>query len=59
MTNNASNMWLASLPENPVKIEIEIRYSNDITIAGLKIWNYNKSLIDSGKGVKDLMISYQ
>ena len=59
MTNNASNMWLASLPENTLKIEIEIRYSNDITIGGLKIWNYNKSLIDSGKGVKDLMITYQ
>lgn len=58
MTNNASNMWLASLPELPMNIEIEIKYRNDIILAGLKIWNYNKSLIDSGKGVKNLMIIY-
>lgn len=59
MTNNAGNMWLGSLPENSFKIEIDIYLpENVITVGALKIWNYNKSLIDSGKGVKDMRIQY-
>lgn len=58
MTNNAGNMWLASLPEPPLKIEIEIKYSQCVILAGIKIWNYNKSLIDSGKGVREIKLKY-
>ena len=48
-------MWLASLPESGC-IEIEIRVPCDIEVRSVKLWNYNKSLIDSVKGVRDALI---
>jgi hypothetical protein len=54
MTNNAANMWLASLPDWPQNVEIEIKYIHEHALGGIVIFNYNKSLIDCGKGVKDV-----
>ena len=51
-------MWLASLPDASQRIEIEVSLPKDTVLGGVKVWNYNKSLIDSGKGVKDMMIRY-
>lgn len=54
LTNNAQNMWLSSLPPSPLKIEIDIQF--ETAVGALKIYNYNKSLIDSGKGVKEIQV---
>ncbi|CAD8165981.1 unnamed protein product [Paramecium octaurelia] len=56
LTKDAVNMWLGSMPDPPKTIDIEISYDDDIVLGGLKIFNYNKSLIDSVKGVRDMEI---
>lgn len=58
LTRDALNMWLGSMPDPPKTIEIEINYDDTIQLGGIKVFNYNKSLIDSVKGVKDLEILY-
>lgn len=49
-------MWLGSVPEEG-HVEVEIIIPSDVTLGSIKIWNYNKSLIDSVKGVKDIHIT--
>jgi len=44
-------MWLGYLPLPPKKLEILIHVSKEIKVAGLKIWNYNKGILDCTKGV--------
>jgi hypothetical protein len=56
MTTNAGAMWLGSVPEEG-HVEVEIIIPSDVTLGSIKIWNYNKSLIDSVKGVKDIHIT--
>lgn len=56
LTKDAVNMWLGSMPDPPKTINIEIIYDDDIILGGIKVFNYNKSLIDSVKGVKDLEV---
>lgn len=56
LTKDAVNMWLGSMPDPPKTIDIEIIYDDDVIIGGIKVFNYNKSLIDSVKGVKDLEV---
>ena len=55
-TIDEENMWFAYMPEPPSCLEICILIKNDITIGGLLIWNYNKSLIESIKGIKEIEI---
>ena len=47
-------MWLGTMPEPPKCLEIGIRFKSPLGLGALKIWNYNKSLIDSIKGIKEL-----
>ncbi|CAD8167610.1 unnamed protein product [Paramecium pentaurelia] len=56
LTKDAVNMWLGSMPDPPKTIDIEISYDDDIVLGGIKIFNYNKSLIDSVKGVRDMEV---
>ena len=51
-------MWTGSIPEPPSCLEIGIKLpkSNSNKITAIKIWNYNKSLLDSVKGVKEVEI---
>ena len=39
-------------------MEIEISHDENVKFGGVKVYNYNKSLIDSIKGVKELEIIY-
>jgi hypothetical protein len=51
LTNNEKNMWLGYLPPPNQNLEVVIYYSKDVEIGGLKLWNYNKGIIDCTKGV--------
>ena len=49
-------MWMGYLPTPPLQLEIHIYYDKDVQLGGLKIWNYNKSVIDCTKGVGQIQI---
>jgi hypothetical protein len=49
-------MWTGSMPASPECLEIEIKLKKITDIGGIKIWNYNKSLIETTKGIKELEI---
>ena len=53
-TNNSKHMWLAPLPCAPLYLTISITVTQ--MISGVRIWNYNKGILDSTKGVKDVLI---
>ena len=53
-TNNHKNMWIAPLPMPPLHLNIIFTINHYIT--GIRIWNYNKSILDSTKGIKDITI---
>ncbi len=52
MTNNDKMMWLGFLPMPPQYLEIHIYFEKSIVLEGLKIWNYNKGILDCTKGVQ-------
>lgn len=54
-TNNSKHMWLAPLPPPPLPLTISIKLLQPPL--GLRIWNYNKSILDSTKGLKAFKIS--
>ena len=56
MTKDDKQMWLGYLPTPPKNLEIQIVYSKEIKIGGIKIWNYNKGIYDCTKGVYQLQI---
>ena len=56
LTRDEKNMWLGYLPTPPSTLEIQIRYDKNIQIGGIKIWNYNKGIIDCTKGVFQMQI---
>lgn len=49
-------MWIGYLPKPPEKLEIVAFFNKDTVLGGLKIWNYNKSILDYTKGVKEVEI---
>jgi hypothetical protein len=55
-TNIENHMWLSSMPEPPACLEIGINFDSKNGIGAIKIWNYNKSLLESVKGIKDLEV---
>lgn len=57
-TNREENMWYTYMPEPPKCLEIGIRARNFILndIGYLYIWNYNKSMLESVKGIKEIEI---
>ena len=50
------NMWTCNLPNPPLTLEIVICLPKGKEVGGIIIANYNKSLLESNKGVKDLEI---
>jgi hypothetical protein len=51
LTCNDKLMWLGFLPLPPQFLEIHIYFDKAISLQGLKIWNYNKGILDCTKGV--------
>ena len=55
-TTDEQNMWVCTLPPPPKCAEIGLNLDGQKGIGALRIWNYNKSLIESTKGIKELEI---
>ena len=58
-TNEHRNMWIGSLPlpqHPPIYLEVVIHFALTSDLAAIKIWNYNKSVRDSTKGVRDVEV---
>jgi len=55
-TTEDEHMWLCSMPAPPMTAEMFITLKNVKGVGAFRIWNYNKSLIDSIKGIKKLEI---
>lgn len=49
-------MWLGYLPPPGKKLEILIHLNKDIQVGALRFWNYNKSVNDYTKGIKEVEI---
>jgi protein JBTS26 len=62
LTNDENNMWFTYMPEPPKCLEIGVlldsRYSFD-DIGYIYVWNYNKSLLESVKGIKEIEILWE
>lgn len=53
------NMWVGHLPPPqtpPVYLEIIIHFQSGTELSALKVWNYNKSVRDSTKGVREVEV---
>lgn len=58
-TNEHRNMWIGSLPSPqspPVFLEIVIYFALNVELSAVKIWNYNKSMRDATKGVREIEV---
>ena len=55
-TKNDRSMWVAPMPAHPHCLEILIYLDHDIQLGGILLYNYNKSILDSVKGVKQMHI---
>ena len=53
-TEDESHMWVGPLPAPPSCLEIVI---HGLMPSGIRVWNYNKSLLESVKGIKDLEVT--
>eukprot|EP00826_Nyctotherus_ovalis_P057794 TRINITY_DN7910_c0_g9_i2.p1 TRINITY_DN7910_c0_g9~~TRINITY_DN7910_c0_g9_i2.p1 ORF type:complete len:645 (+),score=196.05 TRINITY_DN7910_c0_g9_i2:576-2510(+) len=52
-TNDEKLMWIAYLPLPPKLLELVFTLPSDVsTLGGIAVWNYNKSSLDSVKGVR-------
>ena len=51
-------MWTAQMPDYRKTLEMHVTPpSNDL--AALRLWNYNKSVLESVKGVKEMEVEYR
>lgn len=55
-TTDDKHMWLGCMPAPPLCLELAITFPSGTRIGGIRLWNYNKSLIESVKGVKEVEI---
>ncbi|KAL4511622.1 hypothetical protein ABPG72_012467 [Tetrahymena utriculariae] len=55
-TIDSEHMWFGTMPDPPKCMEIGIKFKSNKGIGALRVWNYNKSLIDSVKGIKEIEI---
>lgn len=56
-TNEHRNMWIVRLPppqNPPVFLEVIVNFAITIELSAVKLWNYNKSLRDGTKGLRDI-----
>jgi len=56
LTKDEKQMWLGYLPMPPNRLEILIRFDKSVQVGGIKIWNYNKGILDCTKGVYEVAI---
>ena len=54
LTKDDKSMWLGYLPTPPNRLEIMVRFDKTVKVGGIKIWNYNKGVLDCTKGVNEL-----
>jgi hypothetical protein len=57
-TTRDRHMWLCSLPaaaDTPLEIVIQVP-SPDLVLGHVRVWNYNRSINDIAKGVKEVQI---
>lgn len=57
-SQDSLNIWCHPLPPLPLALEIKIIFSKKWEIGGIKIWNLNKNMFGTSKGVKDCEIYY-
>lgn len=55
-TEEEKHMWLGPMPQPPGNLEILITLPSTENVAGMRLWNYNKSLLDSVKGVREIEV---
>lgn len=55
-TVDEKHMWIGQMPSPPACLEICLALAATDKVGGLKVWNYNKSLLDAVKGVKELEV---
>jgi hypothetical protein len=56
-TTNEKNMWVGRLPQSgPLLINISIVLPAGSTVGRVKVWNYNKNLLMSSIGARDVEI---
>ncbi|KAK3267982.1 hypothetical protein CYMTET_23489, partial [Cymbomonas tetramitiformis] len=58
-TTNDRNMWVGQLPQQPAGSPLELRFCMPAgvgTVSTLQIWNYNKSINESAKGVREMQV---
>lgn len=53
-TNDTDDMWEDTLPTEPFEIVINSAEAEET--AGIRIWNYNKSVAETSKGAKELEV---
>jgi hypothetical protein len=56
-TGDDRHMWVGSIPAPPQCIELVFTWPVEEALAGIRVWNYNRSLIDSVKGVKEVEVT--
>ena len=56
LTKDDKQMWLGYLPTPPNQLELLIRFDKNIAVGGVKIWNYNKGILDCTKGIYLLQV---
>ena len=49
-------MWICSYPDYKRTLEIYVYYDKTVKLAAIRFWNYNKNMLDSVKGVKEVEI---
>lgn len=55
-TIDENNMWSGYMPAPPDCLELSMIFQRNLEIGLIYIWNYNKSLIESIKGIKEIEI---
>jgi protein JBTS26 len=55
-TDDDKHMWVVPLPVPPLNLEICLSLTSNEPPAGMRVWNYNKSFLDSVKGIREVQI---
>ena len=56
LTCDDKYMWICSLPDYKRTLEIYLYYDKSTKLGAIRFWNYNKNILDSVKGIKEVEI---
>ena len=58
VTTDDSHMWLAPIPNGGPPNTVTVRFDEAYapTVSAVRLWNYNKNLDDTGRGVRELRV---